>query len=427
MTFWKAYIQNFRGFDRNIRLFLFASLFSQIGMGVFMVMYNLYIQAWGYPESVNGQVISMTSLATAIALIPAGLLSDRYGRKSILLIGGLVMASTLLVRAVVETPFWMITMAFFTGFFMAFLQVAAIPFLAEHSDPSQRIHLFSMNFAVITCGQVIGNVGGGVLTDLFQFVFHFSELKSLQTTLGIGGLLSMGALLPLVLLRERPRPTVSRSSSSLGFRWHDKKGQLKLIGKFTLASAITGFGAGMVIPYLNLYFSDRFDASHSAVGVVISLGQAATALAIIIGPLVVSRMGEVRAVVFLQMASIPFLLLTAFSHNFYWATFGFLMRQALMNAGNPIIQSMVMARVDDDMKGFANSVNQMVFMLGWALMGPISTGIVAHGGSYWGYAQVFCVTAILYVVGSAYFYWTFRSKSQSRPGPESQTIPPLKG
>lgn len=422
MAFWKEYIQNFRGFNRNIRLFLMANLLSQVGMGVFMVMYNLYIQALGYPESVNGQVIAMTSLATAIALIPAGLLSDRYGRKKILLIGGLVMASSLLIRAFVETPAWMIGMAFITGFFMAFLQVAAIPFLAEHSKPSQRIHLFSMNFALLTGGQVIGNISGGVLSDLFQFIFSFTVLKSLQITLGIGGVCSLVALFPLFLLRERPRNDQPRSSSLLGFRWREKSDALKLIGKFTLASAIIGFGAGLVIPYLNLYFSDRFEASHSAIGIVISLGQAATALAMIIGPLVVNRFGEVRAVVFLQLASIPFLLLTAFSQNFYLAALGFLMRQALMNAGNPIVQSMVMARVDDDMKGFANSANQMVFMLGWALMGPVSTGIVAQGGAYWGYASVFCITAILYVIGSAYFYWMFRMK----PDVPSQSIPSLK-
>ena len=84
-----------------------------------------------------------------------------------------------------------------------------------------------------------------------------------------------------------------------------------------------------------------------------------------------------------------------------------------MNAGNPIQMSLMMSKVDDSMKGLANSVNQMVFNLGWALMGPVSTGIVLKYGSYWGYASVFSITACLYLVGSVYFFIVFRSISKT--------------
>lgn len=176
-----------------------------------------------------------------------------------------------------------------------------------------------------------------------------------------------------------------------------------------MAQLIIGTGSGLVIPYLNLYFADRFDASTSVIGLIIALGQAATAVAMFIGPLVVKRIGEVRAVVTLQLLSLPFLLLTAFTTSILLASIGFLFRQALMNAGNPIQSSLMMSKVDDSVKGLANSVNQMVFQLGWAFMGPISTGIVLQYGSYWGYANVFTITAGLYLVGSLYFFIVFRS------------------
>lgn len=78
-----------KSFNRNVQLFMVANVLIQIGMGVFMVMYNLYIRELGYSEAVNGSVISINSLATALMLVPAGIISDRYGRKSILLIGRL--------------------------------------------------------------------------------------------------------------------------------------------------------------------------------------------------------------------------------------------------------------------------------------------------------------------------------------------------
>lgn len=56
-------------------------------MGIFGVMYNLYIRELGLAGEVSGHVIAMTALATAIILVPAGLLSDRVGRKWMIIIG----------------------------------------------------------------------------------------------------------------------------------------------------------------------------------------------------------------------------------------------------------------------------------------------------------------------------------------------------
>ncbi len=136
------------------------------------------------------------------------------------------------------------------------------------------------------------------------------------------------------------------------------------------------------------YFSNRFEISNSLVGIILSLGQAMTAVAFMIGPSVVKRFGEVKAVVMLQLASLPFLLLTAYTETLWLAVIGFLFRQALMNAGNPIQMALMMRTVDDSMKGLANSVGQMVFQLGWAVMGPVSTSIVMIYGAYHGYAYV---------------------------------------
>ncbi|WP_420827567.1 hypothetical protein AWH56_26925 [Anaerobacillus isosaccharinicus] len=95
-----------------------------------------------------------------------------------------------------------------------------------------------------------------------------------------------------------------------------------------------------------------------------------------------------------------------------------------MNAGNPIQMSLMMRSVDDSMKGLANSVGQMVFSLGWAVMGPVSTGIVMLYGAYYGYAIVFSITGALYVVASVYFFLVFRNVDRPRVEDVSATTKP---
>jgi MFS family permease len=409
MAFYHNWAAQFKTYNRNIKLSFMANIFTQIGLGIFMVIYNFYIRKLGYTDAVNGQVISMTSLATAIILVPAGLISDRFGRKKVIFYGILISGAILLLRSMVSLQETLISLAFAGGLAMAFLQVSGIPWLAENSTAEQRVNLFSLHFAFMTAANVVGNLLGGGLTDLFSLVT--SELNSIRFTLIIGSLIFLVGLVPTTRFQELPKRKETKVKKKFfqSIAW--KNDGMKLIVLFALAQLLIGFGAGLVIPYLNLYFADRFSASTTSIGLIISLGQAATALAMFIGPMVVKKVGDVKAVVLLQLSSLPFLLLTAYTDHLWLAALGFLFRQALMNAGNPIQMSLMMSKVNDSMKGLANSVNQMVFNLGWAFMGPVSTGIVVKYGSYWGYAYVFTITAGLYLIGSIYFFFVFRGFS----------------
>ncbi|MCG3088695.1 MFS transporter [Sporosarcina cyprini] len=404
---WK---RNFLSFNRNVRFFMLGNILIQIGMGVFMVMYNLYIRELGMPETVNGKVISMTATASAIMLIPAGFLSDKIGRKWLIVGGAVLTASTLFFRgaAVTETP--IITAAFLTGLFMAFVQVSGIPFLAENSSPSERVHLFSVNFAFITVANVFGSLFGGIIADALESILKMSTVDAIRYSLYIGAAIFTAGLIPFFQLKEKRKEHAEQKTERVSKQQQAEdslKRNLIVIFHFSFAGLLIGFGSGLVVPYLNLYFANRFGASNSYIGLVLSLGSAMTAVAAMIGPALSRRMGKVKALILFQMLSIPFLILTAYTTSLWLASLGFLMRQALMNAGNPIQSAVAMEVVSDKYKGLANSTNQMVFNLGWATMGPIATGLVVSQGTYWGYAYAFTITAVLYVISSTYYYFIF--------------------
>ena len=382
-----------------------------------MVMYNLYIKELGMPETISGKVISMTALASAIMLIPAGFLSDRFGRKWMIVGGAVFGAMTLFYRSmtVLETP--IIYAAFLTGIFMAFVQVSGVPFLAENTKPKERVHMFSLHFALMTVANVIGSLFGGVFSDVLQVTLSLGAVESIRWALLIGAITFTIGLIPLFKLQNKnPLPIVvqqiveeqqkSKIDESL-------KRNLILIFHFSFASLLVGLGSGLVIPYLNLYFSNRFDASNSFIGLILSLGSGMTAVAMLIGPVLVQRVGKVKALILFQIVSIPFLILTAFTTSLLLASIGFLVRQALMNAGNPIQSAVAMEIVSDKYKGLANSINQTVFQLGWATMGPIAAGLVISFGSYWGYAYAFSITGVLYVISSTYYYFIFGRRKLS--------------
>ncbi|WP_277587124.1 MFS transporter [Psychrobacillus antarcticus] len=409
---WKKKLSSF---NRNVKMFMLANILIQIGMGIFAVMYNLYIKELGYPETLNGKIISMTSLASALMLVPAGYLSDRLGRKKIIIAGAVVAASTLFYRSLVTGEQALIYAAFFTGLFMALVQVSGVPFLAENTDSSQRMHLFSIHFSLMTIASVVGSLGGGVLADALHVIGNIPTVDSIKYVLIVGAIIFTFGLLPLFQLRA-VKVKEDKHSKGEGFETNAPNGfrkNLNVIILFGFANLLIGTGSGLVIPYLNLYFSNRFDASNTYIGLILSLGSAMTAVAMLLGPALVKRVGKVRALVIFQLLSIPFLFITGYTNSLLIASIAFLMRQALMNAGNPIQSAIAMDLVQDKYKGLANSVNQMVFNVGWASTGAISTGLVVTFGFYWGYAYTFTITGILYIIASTYFYFMFGRKKLS--------------
>ncbi|MCR8844604.1 MFS transporter [Paenibacillus sp. SC116] len=446
MGWWHQARNDVKRWNRNIKLFFLSNMLYQFGSGMFMVLYNLYIQALGYGADMNGSIVSIQSLATACMFIPIGLAGDRLSRKHILIIGALLTGLSFMGRSYAEDPLSLQTYAVITGLFISFYQVIAIPFLAENVSKSERLSLFSIHFSGVLAAQVVGSIAGGYGADMLQAI-GWSKIDSLQTVLMLGGAATVASFLPLLFIKEkkketaevrlRPQPKLVEKDSYVSSDGDDsslsipttaavltpeqtKRSDWINISQFTTAQLLVGLGSGLVIPYLNMYFTDRFAVSLTAVGLLVSLGQIMTIVSMLIGPTLVARVGQVRAVVIFQLLSLPFLLLTGFTTMFTIAAFSFLFRQALMNAANPIQSALMVERISDARRGIANSFTQTAFMLGWATMGPVQSAILKTYGTYWGYAVTFCITGILYITAAGLFYYVFRESKQTKN--ESQVL-----
>ncbi|WAH37194.1 MFS transporter [Alicyclobacillus dauci] len=394
---------------RNVRLFFIATFLSQIGQGFFGILYNLYIKSMGLPDTVAGAYVAANSLASTLSLVPAGMISDRYGRSKSVLIATALLGCVMVGQVFVQVPWMIVLGAFLSGMFTSVIWVSVLPLLAENTAKEDRFHLFSMNFGLGLIAQVFGSMISGGLAQVFTA--FLDPVWSLRLTLLFGALVMFTSLVPFSRIADPPRsPKTSAHSFKLSgalSRFKAQKSQLWLITKFAIASTLIGFGAGLVIPYLNLYFAERFHMTKAGIGIVIGLAQAVTALAMFVGPAMAKRMGPVKAAVSFQLASIPFLLTTAYANNALFASGAVIIRNALMNCANPIQDSIMMALVSEDLRGFAVSAGQTLWSLGWAVMGPVSTHIVHQFGSYNGYAIVFTATAILYLIGAIYYFIAF--------------------
>jgi len=405
---WK---HQFQSYSRNIRFFFLFNLLWNMGISMFGLVYNLYVRELGYEPTMVGSLVGMSAIASAIILIPAGIMNDRFGSKRVASFGLLFVVGALLARSLIEGEQGLMISAFGCGMAQAVVSSTVLPFMANHSTPRQRVHLFSFNMALVMFASVIGNLAGGMFSDIFHMAMGYTEVQSLRFTLLIGVGITALSYIPVLQYRPDNSEVESATLDQPKTKWsqmiQNNKPTLLVIALFAFLSLLSSTSGGMIVPYLNVYFEDRFEVSKTVIGLIVSLGQGATAIAYLLGPVITRKLGEVRAVVWLQLASIPFLLITAYSSNFYLASTGYLFRQALMNAANPFYNTIKMKYVDRSMRGLASSSGEAMFNLGWFIASPISTGLVAQYGSYYGYAYAFTITAIGYTIISYLFYVFF--------------------
>jgi MFS family permease len=400
-TAWRDYLGAASSVSRPARLFLLATLLSWTGYGVNQVLFNLYQVEGGFQEAFVGRIIALNGVGLAIAALPAGWLAERRGRIPCLILGATIYGLSHLTRALVLVPAVIGTASFFAGVGQALTAIAAAPFLSEHSSARERTHLFSIFFATELLAGVIGSLLGGWMPSALHAVPLAGSLHLLyryRWTLVAGALLDFLAMIPLLRLRGVAEAPFERGGAAA-----DPRERRKILPVVVNAFLI-GAGAGLVIPFMNLYFKTRFACSSAQIGGFFAVAQVSTAFAMLVGPVIARRAGKLRTAIGLQLLSLPFLVTLGAEHRLKIAVGSFWLRAMLMQASTPLVNTFVMEALPPALRARATSFINLVWNIGWATSATFA-GALIQG---FGYAVPFYVTATLYLSASTWFYLSFR-------------------
>ena len=82
-----AYYAKTREFSRNANLYVLHVIGMDMIHGSFTVLFNLYLLALGFDIRFIGLRLMIGFIGTAITALPAGMVSDRIGRKASFILG----------------------------------------------------------------------------------------------------------------------------------------------------------------------------------------------------------------------------------------------------------------------------------------------------------------------------------------------------
>jgi len=397
-----GYRSRINGFSRNARLFLAYVFLTTLNLGIYSVIFNLYILRLGFREDFLGLILSLVSISTGLFAIPAAMICDRIGRKKTLLLSCLLLSVSLIFLYTTSST---VLLAFFSVLFgaaSALNVVTGSTFLVENSVSSERMHLFSMHSILYTLALMIGNFVGGNLPKVLinSFAFDPAGPEAYQLSLHLSLCAVFLSFLPLVSIQDRK--TDCRGNPDYLFTFLSLSRSI-LVRKMILVYALIGMGWGLALPYFNVYFDVVLKTSSDQIGSIFSLSEVLMMIALLFVPVLTERFGKVTIVSLVQLSSIPFLLLFISSSVLTVIAFAFIMRSALMNMANPILNSFKLEIVGEDQRATVNSLTWMSCYTFVGLSTYVGGLIMARGY----YKLPFLLTCVLYAVAAVLYYVFF--------------------
>jgi MFS family permease len=402
-------IARFRRFHRDARVLLVTTLVTGAALSLYWIDFNLYLASLGHSAATIGLVATVGSTAGALAAFPASAISDRIGRRAVM-IGGiavalLAMAGLLLVESL---PF-IIASAALWSIGQQSLQVVQAPFMAEHSEPEHRNELFALQAALFSITSVIAAGLGGVVATWLggQLGFDPGAPGTYRIILVMmAGLLVVGLAIVTRLRDDRPRRAdpASPRAPRLGGPIRDRGRFVRLL----LPGFLIATGAGQVIPFLNLFVQARFGLDLAELNALFAVTSLGTVVALLAQPALARRFGQITSVVIVQSASIPFLAVLGFSPILWTVVAAMVVRNSLMNAGNPIFSAFAMERVTPAERATLAAAMSVLWQIGWVLGGAWYSVLQATIGFDAGYTVNFITVITLYSIATSLYWIWFR-------------------
>lgn len=399
------YIEGVKKIGKNVRALVISNVLISIGMGVFFVLFNIYLKAIGIKGTQIGIINGAMSLGTGVFAYFAGIISDEIGRKRSFLLSAVTVSFFFFLISASKTVPVFTASAFGIGMGNALFLVSDNPFILENTGDTERTYAYSFIMASLFFGEFLGDIVGGFLPGLFG-----GDVRAMKFSLLTASVLIASGIVPIFFIKETwVKREAYNALEKLVFPFKvliKYKEKINIVLTFVGAQVLIGLGAGCVVPFFNLYFRERFRMPVKEIGIIFSVGSVVIMLGSLLAPLFKNRFGKLKGFIIIQSLSLPFVLLLAFTRKVWVAIVSFLTRSTLMNMAVPIETQLYMESVPEEARASMSSFMQIAWNLSWTVAAPFAGFVMQRKG----FTPLFLIMFVFYICGISLLYFSLRGK-----------------
>lgn len=242
-------------------------LIESVAVGLPLSYFPQYVLGLGGTIASIGLFTSTFSLAAAVMSTQLGMLSDKYGRKRLIMLGivGDVIWGTL--TGLAPSWIWLLFIRIVNGAVSSAAMISAEAFLIDTVDPQRRGEATGFVMSMSMVGHQLGPLFGGLI-QYASVTLGTDLITSYRIPYFADSILAGIALVLVAWKLQEPKKTIHAGMQvggagkvPLSFEF-----KIMLIGAFA-----TGVGFGFAMPIMVLFYADKFGLQPVEIGMLTSL------------------------------------------------------------------------------------------------------------------------------------------------------------
>ena len=401
---------------RDASLYVVASGLGGLGLGIALFYLNFLYRALGFDNLEIGALTGAQALGAVAGALPATVLARRVSRRTAILIGGTVTGAGIVgILGFDAYPVLLLASACIGGGGIV-VASSGSALVADATIGTDRAAMFGRQTALGALAYFIATSTAGALAAPAAAFLGQPESAALvvRAVVAVGGGLAIASAIPILFVRPS---TVATGTLEAPHR-------RSLLLRFAAIEICFGFGAGSFLPFLNLFFADRFGLSFAAIGLLLGiLAVAGAAGALLHARYLVPRMGTLPAVVAVVFASLPFTIAAGFAAVPVLAVIALAIRAALMYASTPTFTSFQLSSFTPSERAGAAAL----FAITWNAAnaaGASFSGLVRALLGPNGYTVNLITLAVAYCAAATLLVILFRSHEPAGDRPGAHSVHP---
>lgn len=380
--------------DRQAWPLLAMICITMIGSGMMAPVLSLYAATFGVTATMVGMLVTIFGVGRLMSNFPAGYVSQRVGRRPILIAGALIIGAGCAGAGLANDFESLVAWRFVQGVGSGMYMTVSAAALADLSNSETRTRLVSMYQAALQLGATLGPVFGGFIASRFGLAAPFWALLVISAATAAVG---------MIAFRDRHAPVSTRSAAMGAQRglW-----TLPFIS-ISLVSCVVFFTRTAYLFQIAPLMGDQdFRLGVGAIGLAVTLSAGAILLVLPLSSLLIRRLGSRMSVALsLILSAVGIVMILGGSHQaWFWAS---MIVYGLASGFNgPAVGAYTIEVLPRAKYGSGMGLQRTISDVGY-VAGPVAVGLVAdwsasgNAAAAWACGALLALAVVLFAAASA--------------------------
>ena len=399
-------LKSYQNLPKNIHMLFFLEFSLSLIHVAFILILNIYLRKKGFSDPEIASLNSLRFMSALVFALPLGIYIRGKKLKPFFISSAIMvpLTSILIIQSIHFDVNSLIKFSFLLwGLGIMLMRVCSLPFIIRHTNSNNSTEALSLIAATWSLSTIISGLvisGTSWINNIFFVdVNYLDEQKVLLiiTFIGLSGIY-------FSLKIDEKNPLDTKKSNFLNIH---KNYDWNLIFKAISPLILISIGAGLTIPFVNLFFNSVFNLSSSQFSMMGSLTGILVFIFSLSVPLLRKKFGYWMTIVIVQSIAILCLVLMALTEIYadyefalLVAILAYVLRQPLMHMAHPASNELMMNYVGKKNQELISALSSSLWSASWFFSAKIFEWLRLLNYNYY---KIFLITALLYTIGVVLF------------------------